>query len=363
MNRPLRRLGFTLIELLVVIAIIAILIGLLLPAVQKVREAAARTQCENNMKQIGLAAMNYESTYKVLPPGGLVSPNSVNANPGYVSSPPYAGPYTGTLAFLLPYVEQTNVYNLLFASPFGAGTGAGIAGSQNGGLFKFGTTAGAWAYTNPPYDFSDGTPGASVNGTGSLGPTNTPNGIRAVTTQISSYVCPSDNAQDTGMTAYPNGGPIDAYWCEAGSMWIDYIADYPGHGHELGASNYIACAGYLGSFNATYQGIYYQNSKTKIVAITDGTSNTIAFGETIAGSPTTRDFRLSWMGAGSMATAWGLTTTPHWYQFSSKHTGVINFAFGDGSVRQISVSGDSNQFIYASGAIDGQVINWSLLGQ
>jgi prepilin-type N-terminal cleavage/methylation domain-containing protein/prepilin-type processing-associated H-X9-DG protein len=364
MNRPLRRLGFTLIELLVVIAIIAILIGLLLPAVQKVREAAARTQCENNMKQIGLAAMNYESTYKVLPPGNIVSPNATNAQPQYVFGAPYAGPYTGVLAFLLPYVEQTNVYNLLFASPFGAGTTAGINGSQNGGLFKFNTVCGAWAYTNPPYDNQDGS--TTVNGTGSLGPTNTPNGIRAVCTQISTYVCPSDNAQDTALTAYSNGGVIDAYWVDGGSIWIDYIADYPGHGHEVGASNYIGCAGYLGMdpVNPQYAGIYYQNSKTKIVAITDGTSNTVAFGETLAGTATgSRDFRLTWMGSGTMPSAWGLSATPDWNYFSSKHTGIVNFAFGDGSVRSMTVGADYNNFIYATGAVDGKTINWSLLGQ
>src|SRR5215216_6630500 len=103
-QRPARRSrpGFTLIELLVVIAIIAILIALLVPAVQKVREAAARTQCTNNLKQMGLAAHNYESSFKTLPPGA--GPTPLNT--------PAANSRASVQAVILAYVEQANVYNL-----------------------------------------------------------------------------------------------------------------------------------------------------------------------------------------------------------------------------------------------------------
>src|SRR3954452_24903798 len=96
--------GFTLIELLVVIAIIAILIALLVPAVQKVRESASRTQCVNNLKQIGLAAHNYESVKKCLPPA--YRGQQIGGAPGYYD-------LWGTLALLTPYLEQTAVYKLI----------------------------------------------------------------------------------------------------------------------------------------------------------------------------------------------------------------------------------------------------------
>ena len=152
----MNRRGFTLIELLVVIAIIAILIALLLPAVQKVREAAARTQCVNNVKQLCVAVHNYLGNYKVLP----AAQTNLYTQADYSKY----GAYNGTLFFtLLPYIEQQALYQI--------------------GVSYVAATAG----NTPPGKPED----APVP----------PNNIKIYASQIPPYVCPQDFTVTNGMTS------------------------------------------------------------------------------------------------------------------------------------------------------------------
>ncbi len=388
MVRAVLRRAFTLVELLVVIAIIGVLIGLLLPAVQKIREAAARMSCSNNLHNIGLAAHNYSDAYHRFPPGINVSPNAMTPNNNqYNYGSPWAGPYTGALSYLLPYMEQQNVYQMAFS----------YHPSPND-YYSFNTTAGAWAYDMPPFDFQVGdqsvAPFNAPNGTGDgMFLPNGSNGVKNpsmgyAATHVKPYECPSDNLYVPLIDPYTFGnmdangwnlygyaaahvfGVVDAFWVTQGSFWIDFVpptTTYP-NGVPVGRTNYIGCAGYFGdetTSNPTYgptallyRGIYLRNSKTRFEDVTDGTSNTIAFGETLAGNRTgARDCVLAWMGSGSMPTAYGLSANPRWTQFSSKHLGVVQFAFADGSVHPISTGIDYATFVYLSGMADGALID------
>jgi len=306
------------------------------------------TSCRNNLHQIGLAAHTYaDGNNGTFPVGSNVSPNAQYppgvSPPGWQVSPPESGTWTGVLVYLLPYIEQGNLANLVPKS-----------------YTTLNTTQGAWAYSTPPYDSESGVPAQYTNYTGYP---------KFADTHIKTFECPSDQVygalQDNGDWV------IDAYFVQAstGSYYIDYVFNYPGFGREIGASNYIGCGGYgagsqtAGSTAAKYKGVYAANSPTRIVAIGDGTSNTIGFGEVAAGAYSGQHFRLSWMGAGSMPTAWGLpAATGHPWQFSSRHSGNINYSFCDGSVRSIKTTANFNAYVAASGANDGVVYDANGLG-
>lgn len=311
MLRHSRRTGFTLIELLVVIAIIAILIGLLVPAVQQVRAAAARTQCQNNLHQLALGAMSYESTNKVLPPGYINGQSSITSG--------VAGPMVGALAIMLPYMEQGPLDTVM----------------RNGA----------------PAGYFDPRASTSTTVWWGLGST-----WSAANNTVPTYLCPSDSAQSA------NGQFAYLYmWQPAANSGTVSGGVFSGQ-TTLGRSNYVGVAGWMGAAQPTYyQGVFYNRSRTKLTGITDGTSNTLMFGEGIGDNPAARNYSWTWMGVGAVPTAWGMSGTPTWYTFSSMHNGIVHFCNCDGSVRVLNTSVSTSIFFALSGATDGAVIDESQL--
>ena len=299
MNRclPPARKGFTLIELLVVIAIIAILIALLVPAVQKVREAAARAQCQNNMKQIALAAHNAHDVRRVMPPqfGRYGSESN--------------GDY-GTLFFhLLPYVEQTALHKQAF------------------------NAAGNYQDTR-------------VSGAGTVIPT---------------YLCPADDAAVGTLAA----------WGWAGSS---YAGNFRVFGALSGNATPPGPWAKQGSADATR--LQWQGKPGLQRSFPDGTSNTLMLAEklgqcNVSPSPyggcmwARWDWFDTWQptfAAFTVGPASKFQTNPRPWTGSacvpevpqSNHTGLINVAFSDGSVRSLtgSITGDTWWALCTPGAGD-----------
>jgi prepilin-type N-terminal cleavage/methylation domain-containing protein/prepilin-type processing-associated H-X9-DG protein len=299
MSHPRR--GFTLIELLVVIAIIAVLIGLLLPAVQKVREAASRMSCSNNLKQLGIACHNYESSHGRLPPGYL----GPMPNEREYGSDVDRIQHAGLLVYLLPYIEQDAIYRQLQIDLDTRRLGP------------------AW-YTNL---------------------TN----WQLAQTRLKLLVCPSDDIYDTstqgtamGFHQFNYSAPIVANADDNTSF--DVVLLLPSNPAVLGRTSYAGCAGLSGRGTSAawsrYEGVFTNRSENALTHITDGTSNTLLLGEITGGRENgLRQAHGSWMGVGAMPTWGGLPRGGEDFQFAihfaSKHPGLVQFCFADGSVRRL----------------------------
>lgn len=288
-----RQFGFTLIELLVVIAIIAVLIALLLPGVQQAREAARRTQCRNNLKQIGLALHNYHDIYSVFPPGNALSSQSPDA--GYsvdLTTANRAAGY-GWATFILPQIDQTNLYNAL-----------------NTGSLEL----------------------CLLMQQASLRP--------LTQKTIPTYRCPSDIAPDTN-TSRLFSNVIFGDTAVGTSNYVGVTGTRWSHG-----------ADWIKTGTDPY-GIFWPASRVRAADITDGTSNTLMVGERnwknlAAVWIGTRNYT----GNGDVGlrqhtglTNWKInlsnstTATPTSNRaFHSNHTGGAHFVLADGSVRFISES-------------------------
>ncbi len=341
------RAGFTLIELLVVIAIIAILVSLLLPAVQQAREAARKAQCQNNLKQIGLSVHNFESTYKKLPPGWMAEPGTAATG---------VSQFTGALPHLLPFMDLTVVSDQLHPDVLNAD----LVGST------------AW------YNYRTGTPLSTW---------------QLSWTRIPSFLCPSaeegavDEVYARAYTFGPGSVSVTAFVTSADPAWND-----------VGRTHYLPVGGYYGVIGRAdvdeMQGMFWRRRENGLQSVRDGLTNTLMFGENYGGTDdtgsstsTSNTAAFPWMGAGPMIVRYGLPShagadndiagdprddapfnadysstgtghlPEHYHRFKSYHNGITQFCMGDGSVQALADTTDYFTFLDLGGMKDGDVLD------